>query len=967
MADDAPIAWSPDAATRTFASDPTAPPADLPFLLAGGQAFGPYRIVRAIGKGGMGQAYEAEEIESGRRVALKLLTRGIGDPEEREQFLREGRIAASLSHPNLVYVFGTSEIQGLPVIAMELAPAGTLKDLADTPLGPSAAVDAILQVVAGLDAAASAGILHRDIKPSNCFVASDGRVLVGDFGLSIASAGRAEHGGNGGIIAGTPGFASPEQLRGEALDVRSDIYSVGATLYYLLTGRAPIEAADLGTLITRVSSEAPPSPDVVRAGIPKGLAAIVSRCLSPVPSRRFASYAALGAAVEPYRSGTVRPAGLIRRTVAGIVDTYVSALPVTPINITVGAQALRTGGAVPLLSVPAILVTIGYYGLLEGYFGAAAGKALLGLRVLDRAGARPGFRRALSRAAIFELPSQVLIQIVNYWVLRHGGEEGAGTAASLAVVAIGVVTLAVLFSTARRRNGHAGLHDLASGTRVVMHQRAVEARGEAAQRRAPDLAVGGTSRIGPYIVGEQALADSAISAPIRVGGYDDRLHRPVWIVRLPPGTPALAALRRDLARPGRARWLAGRRTATACWDAFEAIPGRSLRDVARTPQPWSRVRHWVADLAHELVAGTADGSLPSLDLERVWIGEDGRARLLDLTPSGPPPVLASCCRFLYDSAMLALLGDGRSQSGDAVGVALPLAGRELLLALGGPGYGSADALAASVDRVLRTPARVSRGTRAGQLGLCLVLPLVIPALALYAVGVISRLSDVDPRLIDLQFSLERLADTEVPQAQREALELHVAGPLRPTAEDPTTWTRPFPALGSNPGRRALARRILAAHPAPTAAELARSHGVAREFLDTQRAQFGEVRKPETRRRLMVVAGTYALLATALLGLFWAFVLRGGLTLRALGSALVTTDGASVSRTRALLRAAIAWSPVLAMAVGTQLTHAFPPATGAGVALRVAAFALLALGGLFAAVYPARGLQDRVAGTSVVPR
>src|SRR5215217_4672829 len=122
--------WSSDGVTRSLAQTAAATlPADLPFLFSAGQRFGPYGIVRPIGKGGMGQVYEAEETDSGRRIAIKILSRGLGDDEERERFLQEGRLAASLSHPNTVYVFGTTEVQGFPVIAMELAPSGTLKDL----------------------------------------------------------------------------------------------------------------------------------------------------------------------------------------------------------------------------------------------------------------------------------------------------------------------------------------------------------------------------------------------------------------------------------------------------------------------------------------------------------------------------------------------------------------------------------------------------------------------------------------------------------------------------------------------------------------------------------------------------------------------------------------------------------------------------------------------------------------------
>src|SRR5262245_24477144 len=139
-------------------------------------------------------------------------------------------MAASISHPHTVYIFGSEEIFGTPVIAMELATGGTLKDRVASkgPLAPTEAVAAILDIIGGLDAAQSVGILHRDVKPSNCFLDSEGSVKVGDFGLSISTLARDVHEQLATGFEGTPQFAAPEQLRGEPLDVRADIYAVGA-------------------------------------------------------------------------------------------------------------------------------------------------------------------------------------------------------------------------------------------------------------------------------------------------------------------------------------------------------------------------------------------------------------------------------------------------------------------------------------------------------------------------------------------------------------------------------------------------------------------------------------------------------------------------------------------------------------------------------------------------------------------
>jgi len=247
-------------------------------------------VVRLLGRGGMGEVYEAEHLDTHRCVALKVLNHTLATVTDRARFLREGQLAASVNHPNSVYVFATEEIDGTLVIVMELASGGTLKDVvhARGPMPPAAAVDAILQVIDGLEAAAAIGVLHRDVKPSNCFVDSDGTVKIGDFGLSIpAQAQDATQLTLTGTVLGTPAFAPPEQLRGESLDVRSDLYATGATLYYLLTGQPPFAGDGVVQVVANVLGRDADSPKRLRPDLPDALAQVVQRCLAKDPEERY--------------------------------------------------------------------------------------------------------------------------------------------------------------------------------------------------------------------------------------------------------------------------------------------------------------------------------------------------------------------------------------------------------------------------------------------------------------------------------------------------------------------------------------------------------------------------------------------------------------------------------------------------------------------------------------------------------
>ena len=313
-------------ATSTGGASTGYPPRPGAPRLVDGQLWGPYRVIRLLGRGGMGEVYEAEQLETGRRLALKVLRDTLRGDEDRARFLREGQLAASISHAHTVYIFGSEEVGGAPAITMELLSGGTLKDRvsAEGPMPPSAAVSAVLDIIGGLDAAQAAGILHRDIKPSNCFVDADGAVKVGDFGLSISTLTRdVRHELATAGFEGTPQFAAPEQLRGEPLDVRADIYAVGATLYYLLTGRPPLDAPDLRELVSKVASEKPPSPRVLRRDIPRGLAAVVLRCLAKAPAGRPQSYAELADLLRPYGSADEVPSPLGARFIAWIADSAI--------------------------------------------------------------------------------------------------------------------------------------------------------------------------------------------------------------------------------------------------------------------------------------------------------------------------------------------------------------------------------------------------------------------------------------------------------------------------------------------------------------------------------------------------------------------------------------------------------------------------------------------------------------------
>ncbi len=248
---------------------------------------GRYRVLRKIGGGGMADVYLCEDLTLGRRVALKvLLQRLLDDPNFVERFRREAKAAAGLNHANLVSIFDWGEVDGTYFIVMEYVEGETLKDLVRRQgrLGGSEAVRISLQLLAALEFAHRTGIVHRDIKPQNVMLDRDGNVKVTDFGIARAvDSGMTE----AGSILGTAQYLAPEQAKGQRVDERSDLYSVGIVLYEMLTGTVPFKGDTAVTVALKHVNEMASEPAQLVPGMPYALNQIVLKAIAKDPDERY--------------------------------------------------------------------------------------------------------------------------------------------------------------------------------------------------------------------------------------------------------------------------------------------------------------------------------------------------------------------------------------------------------------------------------------------------------------------------------------------------------------------------------------------------------------------------------------------------------------------------------------------------------------------------------------------------------
>jgi serine/threonine protein kinase len=370
------------------------------------QPFGKYQLLEEIGRGGMGVVYRAHQTDLDRSVALKMiLSSRLASPDDVRRFYAEARAAGSLRHPNIVGIHEAGEVHGQHFFAMDFIEGRSLaQELAGGPFDPGRAAECVAAVARAVQYLHEHHMIHRDLKPSNILLAPDGTPYVTDFGLAKTLGGNSVH-TQSGLIVGTIGYMSPEQATGHAPahSPLSDIYSLGAILFELLTGRPPFQnASPIDTLLEVIEGE-PPRPRQLNRHIPIALELVCLRCLEKDPRRRYPSAAALVADLEHFLRGEpldVTPAGVVHR-----VLRWARREPTLAMHL----------GAI---FVCALIVQIKY--MISGYdlpyhlvvmllFGAWAGVALMCQFLLRRSGEKNGPRYLWAFADAYLLTAMLYI------------------------------------------------------------------------------------------------------------------------------------------------------------------------------------------------------------------------------------------------------------------------------------------------------------------------------------------------------------------------------------------------------------------------------------------------------------------------------------------------------------------------------------------------------------------------------
>jgi serine/threonine protein kinase len=299
--------------------------------LTSGTKLGPYEILAPLGAGGMGEVYRAKDTRLNRIVAIRVLPASLSSDEDRlRRFEQEARSVAALNHPNILAVHDIGTCDSVPFMVCELLEGETLRErLSGGVLSSKRAIELATQVAQGLAAAHEKGIIHRDLKPENIFLTNDGRVKILDFGLAkVARSGSEANGGmqtltservsltEAGQVLGTAGYMSPEQVRGAAVDHRSDIFAFGAIFFEMVSGTRAFRRDTAAETMTAILKEDPPELTEINRSISPALERIVRHCLEKNPDQRFQSARDLAFDLEALSQNSSSSVGMIAKPTA---------------------------------------------------------------------------------------------------------------------------------------------------------------------------------------------------------------------------------------------------------------------------------------------------------------------------------------------------------------------------------------------------------------------------------------------------------------------------------------------------------------------------------------------------------------------------------------------------------------------------------------------------------------------------
>ena len=867
------------------------------------EEIGNYRLIRQLGAGGMGCVYEAEELDSGQRVALKVVLPELGTSDEAiERFRQEGQLASTISHPNSVFVLEADQQGEYPYIVMELV-KGTDLDQHVRENGPLEILDALrktIDLIEGLEEAHRLGVIHRDVKPSNCFLTEQGRVKIGDFGLSRTLAEDAQLTLTGSFI-GTPLYASPEQIRNDELDNRTDVYSVASTLYFLLTGQAPFHTDNAVSAMARIVADPAPEIRNHRPELHRAIARVIHRGLETDRSKRWRSMADFRNALRQFLPEQRAPARESLRFLAFLIDYLtVSLLLDVPLRLLVllaermglskgVGDAFRRWSDGELLTP--ILLPFIYFVAFESLYGWTFGKRLFGFRVRRRDGQPAGFPSIFLRTAVLWSCLFGIILYASFLTVP----ENIGWMSLL--VFAGLVMALVPALTMRESNSYRGLHDLCSGTMVVkIPSRRTRRRGIA---KVANVSASLPTITDHDLVFPRELGAYRINGPLQVNdseivldAEDDRLKRNIWIHLRNPNAAASTNSRRNIDRAERLRWLASGEHEQRPWDAYLAAEGMPLTQYLKVQGKidWLATREMLESLATELENAIREKSLPKhLSPQQLWIRPDGALLLMDFTLDPEQTVMAKETETLDQQAVALLLATAISCLEGSCPTRENLSTRNCVESV--------------VDSQMSYRGRL------------LLARCVDPSKPLESVEQFRR---------------------ELDATKDQRLDARRVGSIRRLKHLVRQWfmlSAPMAALIIN-------------------------FSIAQD----ERGELGAT----AENRMHIPGYLFLILIVPCIVMIWTFIARGGYAYYSAGIMISKTNGARASRLRCTWRALLAWLPFLAIMIGFRLLNlhysekfedsVFPVLLG-----------ILALYPILALIFPRRGLHDLIAGTALIPR